>query len=175
MADWTPLAQSILQLSNQAWVIFTDGAWGQSGVGASTVLVAPSSLRLKYAARLEFRATNNIAEYEGLILGLSKAKMLGARILLIKIDSQVVAGQVGKEYMAREPELVRYLALVRALERRFQGFTLKHIPRLENSKANELAKAGANNLPMPAGTFYQVLASPATEIAAKAFQTVLLT
>jgi ribonuclease HI len=91
------------------------------------MLVAPSGLQSKYTARLEFRAMNNIAEYEGLILGLNRAKALRARTLLIKIDSQVVTGQLEKEYMAREPELVRYLALVRALERRFQGFTLKHI------------------------------------------------
>jgi hypothetical protein len=65
--------------------------------------------------------------------------------------------------------------LVRALERRFQGFTLKHIPRSENAEADELAKVVANNLPMPQGTFYQVLRSPATETATKAFQTVLLT
>jgi ribonuclease HI len=64
------------------------------------VLVALSGLRSKYAARLEFRATNNIAEYEGLILGLSKAKALGVRTLLIKTDSQVMVGQVEKEYMA---------------------------------------------------------------------------
>jgi ribonuclease HI len=115
--------------------------------------VAPSGLRSKYAARLEFRAINNIAEYEGLILGLNKAKALGARTLLIKTDSQVVTSQVEKEYMAREPELVRYLALIRALEQRFQGFTLKHIPRSKNSKADEPAKAAANNMPMLAGTF----------------------
>jgi len=72
---------------------------------------------------LEFKATNNIAEYEGLVLGLNKVKALGARTLLAKTDSQVVAGQVEKEYMAREPELAKYLAIVRALERRFQGFT----------------------------------------------------
>jgi hypothetical protein len=86
-----------------------------------------------------------------------------------------VVGQVEKEYMAREPELVRYLALVRALEWRFHGFTLKHIPRSENSEADELAKAAANNMSMPAGTFYLALASPATKTLAKAFQTVLLT
>ena len=68
---------------------------------------------------LEFKATNNIAEYEGLILGLNKAKALGARTLLVKIDSQVVAGQVEKEYMAWELELAKYLATVRALEWRF--------------------------------------------------------
>ena len=88
-------------------------------------MLAPSSLHTKYAARLEFKATNNIAEYEGLILGLNKAKALGAKTLLAKIDSQVLAGQVEKEYMAREPELAKYLATVRALEQRFQGFSLQ--------------------------------------------------
>ena len=64
------------------------------------MLIAPSGLRSKYAARLEFKATNNIAEYEGLILGLNKAKALGAKIILAKTDSQVMAGQVKKEYLA---------------------------------------------------------------------------
>ena len=65
------------------------------------------------------KATNKIAEYKGLILGLNKAKALGAKTLLAKTDSQVRAGQVKKEYKAREPELIKYLAIVRALERRF--------------------------------------------------------
>ena len=46
---------------------------------------------MKYTTRLEFKATNNIAEYKGLILGLNKAKALNAKIVLAKIDSQVVA------------------------------------------------------------------------------------
>ena len=82
-------------------------------------MIAPSGLHTKYAARLEFKATNNIAEYEGLILGLNKAKALGATTMLVKIDSHVMAGQVEKEYIAREPKLAKYLATVRALERRF--------------------------------------------------------
>jgi ribonuclease HI len=67
-------------------------------------------------ARLTFRATNNIAEFEGLILGLNKEKAMGARIILARTDSQIVVGQVEKEYLARELELVKYLAIVRALE-----------------------------------------------------------
>jgi hypothetical protein len=58
--------------------------------------------------------------------------------------------------------------VVRALERRFQGFTLKYIPRSENAEADALAKAAANNLPIPEE-------SPATETTSKAFQMVLLT
>ena len=125
-------------------------------------MIAPSGLRTKYAAWLEFKATNNIAEYEGLILGLNKAKALGAKMLLAKTDSQVIAGQVEKEYMAREPELAKYLAIVRALELRFKGFTLQYILRAENTEADKLAKAMANNLPKPNGAFYQVLQSLAT-------------
>ena len=52
------------------------------GARASAVLIAPSGLHTKYAARLEFKTTNNIAEYEGLILGLNKAKALGAKTVL---------------------------------------------------------------------------------------------
>ena len=64
-----------------------DGASGHLGAGASTILIAPSGLRSRYATRIEFKATNNIAEYEGLIVGLNKAKALGAKTILAKIDS----------------------------------------------------------------------------------------
>jgi ribonuclease HI len=78
------------------------------------VLISSSGLRSRYAARLAFKATNNTTEYESLILGLNKAKSLGAKTILAKTDSQIMAGQVEKEYSAREPELVKYLAMVRA-------------------------------------------------------------
>jgi hypothetical protein len=64
--------------------------------------------------------------------------------------------------------------VVRALERRFRSFTLKHIPRVENADADELVKATANNLPLPADIFYQVLHTLATKGMTKAFQEVLL-
>ena len=71
--------------------------------------------------------------------------------------------------------MVKYLATVRALEWRFQGFTLQYIPRAENAEADELAKAVANNLPIPNGTFYQVLQAPTTHVTTKAFKAVLVT
>jgi ribonuclease HI len=178
MADWTPPASEPEVFQSKTvvttWTVYTDGAWGNLGAGASAVIHAPSGLRSKYAARLEFQATNNITEYEGVILGLNKAKALGAKNLVVKTDSQVIAGLVEKEYAAKEPELSKYLEVVRGLERRFRGFTLKYIPRAENAKAGELAKAAANNLPLPADTFYQIQHSPATK-GSKAFLEVLLT
>jgi hypothetical protein len=49
-------------------------------------------------------------------LGLNKSKSLGEKAVLAKIDFQVMVGQVEKEYVARELELVKYLAIVRGLE-----------------------------------------------------------
>jgi ribonuclease HI len=58
---------------------------------------------------LKFQCTNNIAEYEVVLLGLRKAKAIGIQRLVIKTDSQIVAGHIGKDYKARDPELARYL------------------------------------------------------------------
>ena len=52
---------------------------------------------------------------------------------------------------------------------------MQYIPRVENAEADELAKAAANNLPIPNGAFYRVLQAPATQATAKAFKTILVT
>lgn len=116
MTDWIPLAEMEKREDNQTWTLFTDGAWGQAGAIASVVLIAPSISKSKYEARLEFKATNNIVQYKGLILGLNKAKTSGAKTLLIKTNSQIMAGQVEKEYLAHNQELAKYLVVVRGLQ-----------------------------------------------------------
>jgi ribonuclease HI len=99
MTDWTPSSEPNPQLVAQVWILYTNGTWGHLGAGASTVLISPSGTHSKYAAKLSFKPTNNVAEYNGLILGFNKAKALGAQTILVKTNSQVVAGQV-EEYSA---------------------------------------------------------------------------
>jgi ribonuclease HI/probable phosphoglycerate mutase len=104
---------------------------------------------MKYGARLEFQCTNNIAEYEAVLLGLHKAKAMGIQRLVIKIDSQIVAGHIEKDYKARDPELAKYLQFLRDQEKHFKGFTVKNISRNDNSDADKLAKAAAQNSSLP--------------------------
>jgi ribonuclease HI len=59
--------------------VFCDGSWGTFGADAAAVLVAPSKVRTCYAVKLDFSCTNNIAEYEALLLGLRKLKAMGIR------------------------------------------------------------------------------------------------
>jgi hypothetical protein len=62
-------------VSEAPWLVYYDGAWGNAGARASAILVSPSRIKLCYAARLLFpskadKCTNNIAEYEAILLGL---------------------------------------------------------------------------------------------------------
>jgi hypothetical protein len=71
IADWTLGAQDEETIKDsKAWTVFCDGSWGTFGAGAAAVLVAPSKVRTCYAIKLDFSCTNNIAEYEALLLGL---------------------------------------------------------------------------------------------------------
>jgi hypothetical protein len=113
IADWTPGAQEEeINKDVEAWTVFCDGSWGTFGAGAVAVLVAPSKVRTCYAAKLDFSCTNNIAEYEALLLGLRKLRAMGIRRAILKTDSQVISGHVDKSNKARDPKLEKYLDIV---------------------------------------------------------------
>jgi ribonuclease HI len=97
--------------------VYCDGAWGSTRAGAVTVLTSPSGIKLCYTARLQFvgkidKCTNNIVEYEAILLGLRKLRAIGVQTYVLHTDSKLVLGQIKKECTAREPTLERYLALV---------------------------------------------------------------
>jgi ribonuclease HI len=141
---------------------------GTFGTGAAAVLVAPSKVRTCYAAKFDFSCTNNIAEYEDLLLGLRKLRAMGIRRAILKTDSQVIAGHVDKSSKARDPKLEKYLDAVRRLEASFEGFSVKNIPRGENEHADFLAKSAAQGLPLPSKVFFETIKAPLVELMARA-------
>jgi ribonuclease HI len=75
IADCTPEAQDEESTTdNEAWTMFCDGSWGIFGAGAAAMIISPPKIKTCYAARLEFNCTNNIAEYEALLLGIRKLR-----------------------------------------------------------------------------------------------------
>jgi ribonuclease HI len=144
IADWMPGAhEEGTNKDAEAWTVFCDGSWGAFGAGAAAVLVAPSKVKTCYTVKLDFSCTNNIAEYEALLLGLRKLRAMGIRRAILKTDYQVIAGHVDKSSKARDPKLERYLDTVRRLEASFEGFSVKNIPRGENEHVDLLAKSAA--------------------------------
>jgi hypothetical protein len=98
VADWTPSAMKGDPIvSEPVWEVQCDGAYCHLGSAAAAVLKSPSSIKLRYALRLNCdNCTNNMAEYEGLLLALRKARAVRARRLVILTDSKIVAGHIGK-------------------------------------------------------------------------------
>ena len=140
------------------WQLECDGACQRDRAGASEILTAPSGTQLKYAVRLDFKGcTNNVAEYEGLLLGLRKARALGARRLSIRSDSELITGHINKSNRALKPELAKYLAAVRSMEKFFLGFIIRSFPRAQNKQADILAKAAAQYDLLPRDVFFETL------------------
>jgi hypothetical protein len=116
VADWTiPDNRSNNQVDKETWTMAFDDALNSQGAGAGFILTSPSGDQFKHAIHLNFRATNNTAEYEGLLAGIRAAAALGVRRLIVKGDSELIANQVHKDYKCFSPELSKYLAEVRMM------------------------------------------------------------
>jgi ribonuclease HI len=124
------------------------------------VLVDPGGEQVKYMVHLEFKATTNMAEYEALIFVLSATLSLGIRQLLVKGDSQLIIKQVRRECSCNEPRLAAYLLHVRKLEKDFTALELQHVPRADNSAADELSMRASTWEPVPEGIFERRLLRP---------------
>jgi len=85
------------------------------------------------------RQTNNVAEYQGLLLGLQHAQELGYRAVEVRADSQLLIRQLKGEYAVRHAGLKPLHAEALRLLRGFEKVDLKHVPREENSLADEMS------------------------------------
>jgi ribonuclease HI len=144
------------------WLVYCNEAYCSAGVGATTILISPFEIKLRYVATPQFtneadKCTNNITKYEAILVGLLKLRAIDVQTCVLLTDSKVVPGQVEKECIAREKTLEKDLALVRMMENYFKGFTAEYIERNKNTEANDLAKATAHNTPMCVVVFFQVI------------------
>jgi ribonuclease HI len=162
IVDWTGPTQQQEESPENVWTIHCDGAWCHAGAGAAAIITSPTGVKYRYVTRLNFalesdRCTNNIEEYESVILGLRKLRALGVTTCIIRTDSKVVADQVEKEYSAKDPALMQYLTTIRRLVKQFKGFTLQHVDRAKNEEADALAKAASKGDAMPSDVFYHII------------------
>ncbi|XP_071714714.1 uncharacterized protein [Rutidosis leptorrhynchoides] len=120
--------------------LFTDGASCSDGSGAGLMLINPEGQEFTYALRFEFSTTKNEAEYEALLAGLRIAKEMKIEYLQAFVDLQLVANQVLGIFKARQPIIQLYLSKVRELVESFRSFTIEHVRRSQNKKADALSK-----------------------------------
>ena len=116
------------ELPMETWTVQIDGSTMKKVGGAGVVLISLEREILKYAVRLQFSATNNEAEYEALLTGLSLAKTLEAKNLIVQADSQLIIGQVNGDYEVKEERMKKYLKIVQQLSQHFDRLDFVQIP-----------------------------------------------
>jgi ribonuclease HI len=84
-------------------------------------------------------ATNNVAEYQGLLAALEYAADRGIRDLIIRSDSELLVKQMRGEYRVKHPGLKPLHAEARRLAARIDRVTFEHVRRAKNADADRLA------------------------------------
>lgn len=122
-------------------VIHVDGgSRGNPGpAGAGVVISDESGAKLHEGAYFLGNQTNNSAEYQALIRGLQRAETLTARPIHIRSDSELLVRQLIGEYRVKNEALAALFAQVQMLLLRFGGWQIRHVPREQNRRADELA------------------------------------
>ncbi len=120
--------------------LFADGgSRGNPGPAASgAVLVADDGTTLREISEYIGIGTNNVAEWNALLIGLRDALDLGIEELDVRLDSELVVRQLAGAYRVKHPNLIPLYGKVRGLMARFARIDVRHVRRAENAVADAL-------------------------------------
>lgn len=120
--------------------IYIDGASrGNPGPASCAAVILADGLPEKEFGLFLGKATNNIAEYSGIILGLEQAKQLGIEEVTIFSDSNLCVQQLRGAFKVSSKNLIPLYNKVKQMLRRFSKWEIHHIPREQNQRADYLA------------------------------------
>ncbi|XP_012827722.1 PREDICTED: uncharacterized protein LOC105949002 [Erythranthe guttata] len=125
------------------WKIYVDGSSTATGAGAGIIVIDPTGTEVEFAVKLP-RVSNNEAEYEAFIRGMEIAHELGARVVRIYSDSQLVIHQLEGDYEVKNDRMKGYVNKARAVQETFEACTVHQLPRSDNQRADFLAKIGSS-------------------------------
>jgi ribonuclease HI len=116
------------------------GSRGNPGpAGAGAVLTTADGEEVAGLSRFLGTATNNVAEYQALIMGLEEARRRGCRELEVRLDSELIVRQLSGRYRVKSPHLKPLYDRARELLAGFGRVRVSHVAREHNQKADRLA------------------------------------
>jgi ribonuclease HI len=130
------------------WVVHADGASrgnpGPASIGAA--VFDPQGREVHAISERIGHGTNNEAEYRAAIAGLEAAFALEARDVLLKMDSELIVRQLQHRYRVKNERLIPLFQRLVDLRRRFDTFSVAHVPRALNKRADELANLALDRI-----------------------------
>lgn len=122
------------------FIIHSDGGSrnnpGEAAIGV--VIADEQGQTIETISRRLGIATNNQAEYAGVIAGLERAKELGAEEVECVLDSELVVKQLNREYKVKHKDLAPLFLRMYNLSLQFKKVTYRHVRREENKEADRL-------------------------------------
>jgi len=109
---------------------------GPAAIGA--VVSDPDGTVLEEVAEAIGEATNNVAEYRALLLGLERARALGADEVEVVNDSELVAKQLQGLYKVKHPAMRPLFLEATTALRAFSSWSIRSVPRAQNAHADAL-------------------------------------
>jgi ribonuclease HI len=124
-------------------VIHVDGgSRGNPGpAAAGAVLRTIDGVVVDEASRTIGRASNNVAEYQAVLLGLERARALGATEVELVNDSELIAKQLNGRYKVKHVDMKPLYAKARAALSEFERWSIRSVPRAQNADADRLVNA----------------------------------
>jgi ribonuclease HI len=164
VAEWTDTQLPPPQIQAECWTLYFDGSVMKTEAGAGLLFISPLGEHMRYAVRLHTPAPNNMAEYEALFCGLKIAIETGIKRLDVRGDSQLVTDQVMKNASCHDDKMEAYYNAVQALEDKFYGIELNHVPRRYNEEADDLAKIASGRIILPPNVFTRDVTRPSVNL-----------
>ncbi|MFP5365102.1 MAG: reverse transcriptase-like protein [Thermoleophilia bacterium] len=129
-------------------VVHVDGgARGNLGPAAAGAVVStPEGDVIADAAEPIGVATNNVAEYRGLLLGLRLAREAGAGEVEVVNDSELIAKQVNGSYKVKHPDMKPLHAEALRALRGFEHWSIRSVPRAQNAEADALVNQALDSI-----------------------------
>ncbi|XP_020979297.1 uncharacterized protein LOC110271936 [Arachis ipaensis] len=163
------LADFIAELTtdehNKTWELHVDRASSREGSGAGIILKKGDEVVAEQALQFHFLAGNNQAEYEALIAGLKLALSRQAQNLIAHCDSLLVVQQIRGEFQVKDPLLEQYWLIAKDLISKFSSFTILHVHREKNVRADILSKLAATRADTQTSALSQLtLTKPSIEL-----------
>lgn len=116
---------------------------GAAGCGAA--IYDETGTVVKKLSRYLGHATNNVAEYEGLLMGLEALIQLGRRRIRVQSDSQLLVRQLNGQYRVKDEKLKPLFERAMTLLRQFDSVEIVHVRRELNKLADRLANQGIDD------------------------------
>lgn len=127
--------------SQKEWVVMVDGtARGNPGAaGCGAAIYDENGVVVKQLSRYLGHATNNVAEYEGLLIGLEALLQLGQERIVVQSDSELLVRQLNGRYRVKDEKLKVLFQRAMTLLRQFDSYRILHVGRELNKVADRLA------------------------------------